>query len=193
MNKSAKFYLFIIAYLPLLLIIVIKQVESYWDDLFFQFTTPHNYYIFLKSYWLSCLILILIPLSCFQVWRMFKDATQYEDQLQNIKISKIANLSNETLSYLSTYIIPFVFNDYSKFSNIIAVVIFIFVIYSVYTKSNLIAINPTLAYFKSIYILSSDTSNKTDYIAISNKRLEVNDIVKFHEDNSIDKLLLIFK
>jgi len=124
---------------------------------------------------------------------MFKDATQYEDQLQNIKISKIANLSNETLSYLSTYIIPFVFNDYSKFSNIIAVVIFIFVIYSVYTKSNLIAINPTLAYFKSIYILSSDTSNKTDYIAISNKRLEVNDIVKFHEDNSIDKLLLIFK
>lgn len=193
MNQAAKFYLFVLAYIPFLLILIVKQIESSCEDLFFQFSSLNNYYIFFKCYWLSCLIIILIIISSYQTYKMFKDSKQYEDQFQSLKISKIATLSNETLSYLSTYIIPFIFNDYSKISNIIAVVIFIIVIYSVYTRSNLIAINPTLSFFKSIYIISSDTSSKSDYIAISNKRLEVNDVVKFHEVESIDKLLFIIK
>jgi len=97
-----------------------------------------------------------------------------------IKITDIENKNNESITYLFTYIIPFVFQDLSEITNVIPIFILLLVTYAIYTNSSLLLINPTLNFKYSLYSIeyTEDNTNKKIMILSKNRILEEGDVIK---------------
>ncbi|MGE5437703.1 MAG: hypothetical protein ACM3O3_10785 [Syntrophothermus sp.] len=68
-----------------------------------------------------------------------------------IVIKNVKNRNAEAISYIGTYIIPFLYQDFSDGYSIISILFLIFVIYKIYINSTLMLINPILNLKYSLY------------------------------------------
>ena len=81
-------------------------------------------------------------------------------------ISKISSEHKEYVTYLGTYILPFVALDTKTIFDIIAIVFMFLTIGFIFSKTNLIYTNPTLAFFGyDIYEVEDTAGNKYDCIS----------------------------
>jgi hypothetical protein len=69
-----------------------------------------------------------------------------------VRVVDIDNKSSEAITYLFTYIIPFVFQDLSSWPDIISICVLLSVTYFIYVNSTLILINPTLNWKYALYL-----------------------------------------
>ncbi|WKK81295.2 hypothetical protein [Marivirga arenosa] len=67
------------------------------------------------------------------------------------KISKIENKNSESIGYIATYIIPFAFQSFNNWLDLVSICFIIFIIYRVYINSSLLLINPVLNLRYSIF------------------------------------------
>ena len=80
-------------------------------------------------------------------------------------IKKISPQHKEYITYLGTYILPFVGMKTTNFFDIIAVVFMFLTIGFIFSKTNLIYTNPTLAFFGyEIFEIEDENGNKIDCI-----------------------------
>lgn len=108
-----------------------------------------------------------------------------------VKVTKISNRNNEAIGYIATYIVPFLTSD---FSNWFESSIFIFVmvlIYSIYTKSNMILINPLLSIKYSM--LEVEYMVIGDKAGVTHDALIITENKDFKEDENYQLYQIGFK
>ncbi len=98
-----------------------------------------------------------------------------------VTIKDVKNRNSESISYIGTYIIPFLFQSYSTFYELFAISFLLFVIYKIYINSSLLLINPLLNIKYSIYeidFLDKEKINKSGMVITQRKNLEEENIIK---------------
>jgi hypothetical protein len=97
-----------------------------------------------------------------------------------MKITRIRNSGIEYLSYLATYIIPFIGLKFNTWNNLLATSLLFTVIGFIYTKTNLLYANPTLALF-GYYIFHATFEDGEERVVISKGKLKKNNFYKYKE------------
>ncbi|MCW3788298.1 anti-phage protein KwaA [Plebeiibacterium sediminum] len=123
---------------------------------------------------LICLFFILLGLIIYKLY--FKELNGEFAHPKTIKT--VENISNNHLSFLATYILPFVTFDFKDERNWIILIFMLVVIGIIYVKANFFYTNPTLSLF-GVYVYNvSFESDDSKIIAISRGKLKSGDIVK---------------
>ena len=82
-----------------------------------------------------------------------------------VKVTKINNRNSEAIGYIATYIVPFFASNFSSWLECVVFVVVMTLIYTIYTNSSMILINPLLSIWYSLleieYTIVGDTSNGT--------------------------------
>ena len=131
MRMWVKFGFFLSAYLPLFLIIVIK---NWGDDIWAIPIIPLILFGFVLVYSIIVWVLVIGQFKKFSV--------------SHYIIKKEENVTKDTLSYLIPYIVSFIAFDYSNFKDVLSLVIFFIILMSVYFYGNLLYLNPLASLFK---------------------------------------------
>jgi hypothetical protein len=145
--------------------------------------------LFLRSYGISLVLAAVGSVGAAMLWVSLRNIRR--SALTNgipVQITEVRNRNAESISYIGTYIIPFLFEDYSSLYAVLAVVILLGVIYFIYVNSTLLLINPVLNLWYSLYEVEfSDaavvsplpTRAKTGMIIAAQKFLEEDDRMLF--------------
>ncbi len=176
LRKTTLFSLFLVSYIPLFLILAIqnindKVVDNNGIQLSFQQILDNNILSF---------VLVIISVLAFLYYLIFARVNSLGGFRNPKKIIKIKNSGVEYLSYLATYIIPFIGLKFDSWNNLIATSFLFLVIGFIYTKTNLLYANPTLALF-GYYISLATFEDGEERTVISKGKLKRNNSYKYKE------------
>lgn len=147
---SAKTAFYLTSYLPLFLILIIKQIGNNANFLNWGGFNLQAIVVFVSKFGLSVILLLF---SFYGIIGMYLTLKNVDRKAENnslpVTIENINNISGESINYIVMYIIPFIFNDFNII-NSISIILLLLMIYSIYIRSNLIAVNPVLSMRYSI-------------------------------------------
>lgn len=86
-----------------------------------------------------------------------------------LTVAKVQQKDAEVMTYIITYLFPFMGLDFRDLNNLICVLIFFIIIGFVYINSNMIHVNPVLFAF-GYHIYEIETSNGSNFTVISHKK-----------------------
>lgn len=101
-----------------------------------------------------------------------------------VKIIDIENKNNESISYLFTYLLPFLFQDLSDPISVFSLTILLLVTFLIYSNSSMILINPTLAIRYSLYSIEyvgGEGLKRKGMMICENKYLDEDDCIKIQK------------
>ena len=147
----APFVLFLSSYMPLFILVAVRQCMSNidcisWDGL--NFTAIIN---IIRYFWVSILCVILVAFGLFGTYETFSRLEQKVENGTIVRIKEISSINEEPLAYIATYVIPILFQDYSSFTDCITIFVIFYIVYRLYIRSKLILVNPILNLKYSIY------------------------------------------
>lgn len=123
MRLWVKIGLFLSSYLPLFLILTLKN-------------------------WLDCTLLAIFGIVCIYslVWGIILFVVK-KSTSDTFMVIEVENHSQDSLSYLVPYIIAFMNFDFDKWNDYVSLFIVLIIIFYIYVNSNLLYINPLLHIF----------------------------------------------
>lgn len=142
MRRIIQILLFIISYAPLYVILFFQNInDKIYDDKFLfigwkKLLSENKICIFF-------LLLILASISLYFI--LYKIVLK--SSTEKVNVDKVQDNHSEHLSYLATYILPFVGLKFDVWQNTISTVALFYVLGHIYIKTNLILTNPTLTFF----------------------------------------------
>jgi hypothetical protein len=147
-----KLALFISSYLPLFVIIIIKQMTTNKEYLSFGGINKNSFVLFIHKFGITVFlsaasIFGLIGILLFIV----SMKTSTKNNGYDFIIKYVQNKNSESIGYIATYLFPFLFQSYSSFEEILCFLVLLFVIYIIYTRSTMIVVNPILNTIYSLY------------------------------------------
>ena len=143
MRKAVQILLFIVSYVPLYLILFFQNLNS---NIFDKITNQYIGVIeTLKLNAISIAFFFLIIFSITLYFIFFKIVSQAAPE--KFEIMKVNDNNVENLSYLATYILPFIGLKFDTWQNILATIALFYVLGHIYINTNLILTNPTLTFF----------------------------------------------
>ncbi|MFZ6040300.1 hypothetical protein ACOV11_07275 [Vibrio natriegens] len=186
LHLGARISLFLVSYLPLFFIMCFVQIYTYRNYLNWNGISYESLSIFAK-YFGAVTILILISLfGIFGLIIFLKNVKRRcRTSGRTVKIVDIENKNSESISYLFTYIIPFVFQDLSTLTNIIPIAVLLLVTALIYTNSSMILINPTISIKYTLYQVTyldiESQKKRTGMILTKSKYLEEDDYLDIED------------
>lgn len=180
---GARLTLFLVSYMPLFIIMVFGQLYKYSNYLNWGGLSWESLCIFTKYFGAATLLIVLSIYGAVGLKILLKNIERRaENNGDLVKIDDIENKNSESISYLFTYIIPFVFQDLSDMVNVFSVIVLLVVTFLIYSNSSMLLINPTISMKYSLYMIeytdSDATKKKKGMIISRNKFLEEDDQVK---------------
>ncbi|MBN3519713.1 hypothetical protein JYB62_06830 [Algoriphagus lutimaris] len=142
MRLTIQILLFVISYVPLYFILFFQNLND-------KLWTKANEFIGIKEALilnkvsLAFLILIIGSVSLYFILYKIVIKSSHEE----IKVVRIQDNHAEHLSYLATYILPFIGLKFDTWQNILSTVALFYILGHIYIKTNLILTNPTLTLF----------------------------------------------
>lgn len=142
MRLTIQILLFVISYVPLYFILFFQNLDD-------KLWSKSNEFIGLKETLilnkvsLSFLILIFVSVSLYFILYKIVIKSSHEE----LQIVRIQDNHAEHLSYLATYILPFIGLKFDTWQNILSTVALFYILGHIYIKTNLILTNPTLTLF----------------------------------------------
>lgn len=178
----AQISLFGVSYLPLFLILIARIIYNHRDYLNIGELNLDGLKICLENFWIVFALILFIIGSVLGTIQTFKGINKHKENGFNVSISNINSKSAETINYISTYIIPFVFDVNSLFNGFIMLLLVAF-IFLIYINSSLLIINPILAMKFGVFEIEfKEGEISRNVIVISpNKYLLEGDNVKLYE------------
>ncbi len=125
MRLWVKVGLFLSSYLPLFLILVIKN----WFNIYMT------------------ILIAIISLICLLIWISIIKISK-KGTAEAYKVLKSEDKTKESLNYLIPYIISFIGFDLNKWQDWGALIILLTILFVVYLNSDLLYINPILSFFR---------------------------------------------
>lgn len=142
---ALKLSLFCTSYAPLFAIIVIKQLLENADYLSFGGINMPAITNFVQKFGVSITLSVLI---IFGLGGMYMFVSNMKELTENnghkFVVRKIQNKNNESIGYVATYLVPFMFQSFSSPFEIMSFSVLLIVVYIIYTHSTLIIVNPLL-------------------------------------------------
>lgn len=186
LKVSARLTLFLVSYIPLFLIMVFSQFYKYKGYLNYGGFNKDSILIFIKYFGAASVLILLSLYGIVGLIRLFKNIDRRTTTNgRTIKIIDIENKNSESISYLFTYIIPFVFQDLSNMIDLFSVSMLLIVTFLIYSNSSMLLINPTISIKYSIYMIeyknASSDKIKKGMILSKNRFLEEDDLVKIRK------------
>ncbi len=183
LTKEAQFALFITSYLPLFVLIIGKQVFVNIDFLNWGGVNSSSIIVFIEKFGLS---LVLLLVSIYGYIGAKRVLTQIDESAKingtPITIVDVNNKGSESVGYIATYIIPFAFQGFDNWFDLISVCFIIYIMYRVYIHSSLLLINPVLnlkyGIFEFKYI--ENNKQKNGILITKDKQLEEDEKVNLY-------------
>lgn len=178
----APFVLFLSSYLPLFLLIIVRQCISNVDYMHWVGISHESVFNLVKYFGVSILCIIFAVFGLYGTFRTFKRLDEKVDNGNIVKVEEVTSINDEPLAYLATYIIPILFQDYSNLADVLTLFVVFYVVYRLYIRSKLILVNPILNLRYSIYnIKYMDGNTERQGILISkDKSIYEGDSVKIY-------------
>lgn len=163
MNKAiVRYLLFLIAYIPIYIIAAIKTIDSRAIDALGQSMSFKE--IALNNRMPISLVAFSIVLILY--FKIYSWLALKPKGNPIFTIKKIKPQDKEYVTYLGTYLLPFVALETKTALDIIAVAFMFLTIGYIFSKTNLIYTNPTLAFFGyDIFEIETETGQKIDCIS----------------------------
>lgn len=166
MRLTIQILLFVISYVPLYFILFFQNLND-------KLWSKANEFIGLKEALIlnkvSLAFLILIIGSVSLYFILYKIVIKSSNE--EIKVVRIQDNHAEHLSYLATYILPFIGLKFDTWQNILSTVALFYILGHIYIKTNLILTNPTLTLF-GYHISKIENDNEKMKIIIHKQALK---------------------
>lgn len=165
LNQLALFSLFITSYIPLFAIVVLKQLNNGSEYLHWGGLNNEAVRCFIRHFGMSAVLLGLSLIGIVGTIVLFYNLKSNLPNGIIVKVNKINNRNSEAIAYIATYIVPFFASDFSVLFECVVFAIIIMLIYTIYTNSSMILINPLLGIWYSLleieYTIVGDSSKET--------------------------------
>ena len=162
MNRAiVRYILFLLAYIPIYIIAALKTIDS--RIIKSTGNRMSNYEILLNNKIPVSLVLLSFFLVVY--FKLYSRLSLWPRGNPIFTIKTVVPQHKEYITYLGTYILPFVSLETKTFFDMVAVAFMFLTIGFVFSKTNLIYTNPTLAFFGyDIYEIEDSLGNKYDCI-----------------------------
>lgn len=183
LQPVALLVLFVSSYIPLFLLVIFRQVTSNWSYFVWGGWSKQAILICCEKFGLSILLGIISLLGLLGLVLTIKKMKKNFPNGDNITVKTIQNRNGESIGYIATYIIPFLFQDFSNLYDSVAFIFLMCIIYRIYIHSSMIAINPVLCCRYLIYDISYEAfgCEHTGLLITNEKQLQENDKIKVYE------------
>lgn len=183
LHGMAQFALFVSSYLPLFVLIIIKQVAENLDYFHWSGISFASISIFISKFGLSS-ILGLVSLFGWLGYR--KTIGNLEEVAKNgypVKVIDVKNKNSESIGYIATYIIPFLYQSFNNWYECFSILFLLVIIYRIYINSSLLLINPLLSFRFSIFEIEYEENGKlkNGLIITRDKYLHDDSNIKIYE------------
>lgn len=149
---GARLSLFIVSYLPLFFIMGFTQVFKYKEYLSWGGFNEESLFIFVKYFGAVSVLIAISFVGFFGLSTLLKNVKRRcKTGGREAKVLEIENKNSESITYLFTYLIPFVFQDLSSFTNVVSISVLLIVTFMIYVNSGMILINPTISISYTLY------------------------------------------
>ncbi len=159
-KQGALLVLFVTSYIPLFMFIIIRQLSLNKDYLHFHTFSEEPLYCFISKFGFSICLLIISLIGLIGLRKLLCNLKKDVANGYYVKVENVMNRNSESIGYIATYIVPFIYTDASSFINILTFILIMLLIYGIYTRSNMLLINPILnlrySLFEIEYIYGSD-------------------------------------
>lgn len=139
-----KLILFLTSYSPLFVCIIVRQLYYNRSYLHFAGFDKMSILCLLHKFGLSILlglVLVIVTLGTILFLKILRSSSKNGN---NVTVKSISNKNAESIGYIATYIIPFLFQSFDQLGDIIPLLILLIIIYRIYVTSSLLLVNPVL-------------------------------------------------
>ena len=180
---TLRFALFCTSYIPLFILIVIKQLFENIEYLHFGGLNLSALSVFFRKYLVASILIALTVYGGFGVVIFLKGMREItKDNGYCFIVENIHNKNTESIGYIATYLVPFMFQAFSTAYEIISFFILLGVIYTIYSHSTLIVVNPILNIKYSLYDVRYQDGKsgivKEGSFIIDSHYVEIGDVLK---------------
>lgn len=151
LSALAPFSLFLLSYIPLFVILALRQITSNYEFLHWGGWSLDALICMLNNFGVASLCIALIAFGVLGRWAVFYNIEKYVGNGTTITIQSISGGNDEVIAYLATYILPIASFDLNEIIDLISLSIFFFITYKLYSRSKLLLVNPILGLKYSIY------------------------------------------
>lgn len=151
LSALAPFSLFLLSYIPLFVILTLRQITSNYEFLHWGGWSLDAFICMLNNFGVASLCIVLIVFGVLGGWAVFYNLEKDVGNGTTITIQSISGGNDEVIAYLATYILPIASFNLDKMIDVMSLLIFFFIIYKLYSRSKLLLVNPTLGLKYSIY------------------------------------------
>lgn len=147
----APIVLFLSSYVPLFVLIIVRQTLSNLEYLTWGGITMESIVCMIRHFGMSVVCLILTFFGLIGTWLLFDNLNRRVESGHTFKIEELSSMNDEPLAYIATYIIPLLFGDYNSLTDCLTTTCIFYIVYRLYIRSKLILVNPILSLKYSIY------------------------------------------
>ena len=151
LTRLAPLVLFLTSYMPLFLIIMMRQTLANSEYLVWGGLNCEALFCLIRHFGMSLLCLALTIFGLIGTYFVFKNLQRKVENGYIIKTIDVSSMNDEPLAYIATYVIPLMFEDYSNLLNCITIIGIFYIVYRLYVRSKLILVNPILCLKYAIY------------------------------------------
>jgi hypothetical protein len=183
LHGLAQFVLFVSSYLPLFILITVRQVSENIEFLNYAGFSLLSLKLFILKFGLSSILIFVSIIGLFGYWQTLGNIEEVAKNGNPITIKDVKNKNSEAIGYIATYIIPFLFQSFNGWYECLSVLFLMAIIYRIYINSSLLLINPLLSFKFSIYEIEyvENKKNKNGLIISRNKYLQDDASIKIYE------------
>lgn len=151
LRKQAQFSLFITSYAPLFALIILKQLYTNGEFLYWGGISIDSIICFVEKFGLSSILFIV---GIYGLWGVNKTMKKIRSRSKDgtpVDVVDVKNKNSESVNYIATYIIPFAFQSFGSWFELIAIIAIILIIYRIFINSSLLLVNPLLSLKYGLY------------------------------------------
>lgn len=115
LNNITVLALFITSYIPLFGLLILRQIKQNIDFLNFGEFSFESFFLFIKKFGLASFLFLIAIFGYIGLRFLITNLEVKKVNGELVKITEIENKNNESIGYISTYIIPFIFQDTNNF------------------------------------------------------------------------------
>ncbi|PTD15046.1 hypothetical protein [Flavobacterium columnare] len=171
----SEFVLFITSYIPLFILILFKQFSENLQYLNWGGLEKKQIEVFITKFGFSTFLIAISLFSSIGCFLLFSNFNKNINNGENVILIDVKNRNSESIGYIATYIIPFIFQSFNNLYEIFAFLFLMLIIYRIYINSNLLLINPILSFVYSIYEVEYQEQNgkkRNGLIIIKDKHID---------------------
>lgn len=149
---ALKLSLFCTSYLPLFIIIILKQITMSIEYLHWGGFSLSAISVFVSKFLVTFILLFLSLFGILGIIMFLKGMKKMTKNSGNeFIVLKVQNKNNESIGYIATYLFPFMFQSFSSIFEICSFFMLLIVVFIIYTHSTLLVVNPVLSIKYSLY------------------------------------------